>query len=182
MGNLVRGGTGRWCPGDTVAAQRATGWGLLQSPVTTVRPCRGAAGTRARSSLDLGAVAPGPLHADWPMEPGDVGGVRLADATAGFGGRLEPLGPFLLLSSTGAVGPADPCRPQGRSLFRKTPQNGGARGRSYGASLWGVGSAAAAGGGTAVSFPAFGPSWVLAGLRWVFCAAHVAWSTGPEAV
>lgn len=107
MGNSVRGGTGRWCPGGrATATQRAAGRGLHPSAVTAVRPCGEAAGARARSLLDLGPVAPGALRADWPTGPEEVGRFRRADAAAGFGGRLRRLGQFqFLITPAGLAGP-----------------------------------------------------------------------------
>lgn len=106
MGNSVRGGTGRWCPGGrATTTQRAAGRGLHPSAVTAVRPCGEAAGARARSLLDLGPVAPGALRADWPTGPEEVGRFRRADAAAGFGGRLRRLGQFQFLNP-GGVGRA----------------------------------------------------------------------------
>lgn len=97
VGDSLRVGARRRSLGTAAVAQRAAGRGLHPSAVTAFRPCGEAARSRARSSLDFGAVAPGALHADWPAGRGDVSEVWLVDSAAGFRGRLGRSGPFLFL-------------------------------------------------------------------------------------
>lgn len=170
MGASVRGGADRRCSGDAAAgAYKAAGRGLQRSAVTPTRPSGEEAGARARCSLDLGAVAPGALRADWPARLGEAGGVWRADAAAGFGGRLGLSRPFLPLGR-GEAGPVDPAARRPAFPFGR-PQNGGARGRSHGESSWGAGSAAGAEG---VGLPVPG-LWGSAGPR----AVHVVRRAGP---
>lgn len=125
---------------------------------------------RARCSLDLGAVAPGALHADWPARLEEAGGVWRADAAAGFGGRLGLSWPFLPLSP-GEAGPVDPAARRPAFPFGR-PQNGGARGRSHSESSWGPGSAVGGRGSSAACLRAVG---LGGGLR----AVHVVRRAGP---
>lgn len=131
---------------------------------------RGGRGARARCSLDLGAVTPGSLRADWPARLEEAGGVWRADAAAGFGGRRGLSWPFLPLIP-GEAGPVDPAARRPAFHFGR-PQNGGARGRSHSESSWGAGSAVGGRGSSAACLRAVG---LGGGLR----AMHVVRRAGP---
>lgn len=139
---------------------------LLQPDPGERRPGR----ARARCSLDLGAVTPGSLRADWPARLKEAGGVWRADAAAGFGGRrglswsFQPLIP-------GEAGPVDPAARRPAFHFGR-PQNGGAQGRSHSESSWGAGSAVEGRGSSAACLRAVG---LGGGLR----AVHVVRRASP---
>lgn len=176
------GGSSGWLNAGwrQTGAPSATQLGLRRGPRTRAYSVarllqpdsrRGGRGARARCSLDLGAVAPGALRADWSARLEEAGGVWRADAAAGFGGRLGLSWPFLPFSPSEA-GPVYPAARRLAFPFRR-PQNGGARGRSHSESSWGAGSAVGARG-------SWGACLRPVGLRGGLRAVHVVGRAGPR--